>query len=559
MNRTTRVVSLAVMAAMLASILLTGCGATPTAAPEPTKAPPAATKAPAGPTRGGTFTNVSFADAVSLQPLLTQDNASSNYQALMWAALTRLDPKTLDVIGNLYEDKPVFSADGSTMTWKLRKGLKWSDGTPITSADVLFTWQKMMDPKVNFPYRQTYQTAFSDLTAPDESTVVYKMAKPGYCPAISNASLVNGIIPKSVYGTLDINQNDINNKPAVVSGIWKFKEWQKDDHFTASPSYDGFVRGQAYLDSYIYRIVKDNTVNTQLFKTQEVDVATPDPVDWDEVSKLPFAQPVRYVSAIGASWTYIGMNLRIAPLDDKVVRQAIATAVNQKELIDKVRLGFAKPQFSILPTSSWAMAAESDLPKFAFDPAKAKKMLDDAGYKVGANGIRIGKDGKPMKLRIFYNAGNKQREQISIITQQYLKDIGIDSEVIAEEWNAYLDRVNKTRDMDLYVLGWVGGWDPNSTGNIWKSDGGQNSTGYANKDVDKWFDDAANVPGCAQADRKTIYVKIQKQIAEDAPYVFLYTNENLEVYNKRINVNALTGLGVNYQLELWSVNPAAAK
>ncbi|MEW5720702.1 MAG: ABC transporter substrate-binding protein, partial [Chloroflexota bacterium] len=92
--------------------------------------------APSAPLKGGTFIDASFADGVSLQPLITSDNASSNYQALIWASLTRTDPKTLDRVGVLYEDKCDMSADGTKITCKLRKGLKWSDGKPITSADV---------------------------------------------------------------------------------------------------------------------------------------------------------------------------------------------------------------------------------------------------------------------------------------------------------------------------------------------------------------------------------------------------------------------------------------
>lgn len=565
--------TLIVLALLVALVLLAACAAP---APTPVPPPPAATSAPAAtaapaattapvatvaPTaatsaRGGTFIDAVFGDAVSLQPLLTNDSASSSYQALVWAPLTRIDPKTLDTVGVIYEDQPTFSADGSTMTWKIRKGLKWSDGTPITSADVLFTWQKEMDEKVKFPYRKNVQDAFTELTAPDDLTVVYKLKTPGYCPAKNTSGLsVNGIIPKNIYEKLDINQNDINNKPAVTSGYFKFKEWQKDDHFTVGPAYDGYARGQPLLDSWTVRSFKDNTVQTQMFKAQEVDYAAPDATDWDEISKLPFAQPANYYSATGAPWDYIGLNVKRAPFDDKVVRQAISLAVNKQEMIDKITLGHAKPLFSIYPSSSWAAATDKEVPVFNFDPAKAKKMLDDAGYKLGSDGVRLTKDGKPMKYTLYYNAGNKRREQISIITQQYLKDIGIQIDVQAEEWNAYLERVTGTHNVDMYVLGWTGGSDPYSFKNIMSSTGGQNDSQYANPEVDKLFDQAANVPGCKQEDRKKIYIQIQKIISEDQPYLFLFTRENLLVYNKRINLLPMTGLGATYNLEQLSINP----
>ncbi len=527
-----------------------------TKAPEPTKA--AAPTATTGPARGGTFINASFADGVSFNGLLTSDSVSSDYQALMWAGLTRVDPKTLDIVGVMYDGQPQLSADGSKLTWKLRPGLKWSDGKPITSADVVFTWDKMMDEKVKFIYRKSYQDSFSAVKAVDDLTVEYTLKTAGYCPAIVNSGL-SYPLPKHVYESLDINTADVNIKPAVTSGIFKFKEWQKDDHLTVSPAYDGFVRGQGLLDSYTYRILKDNTVQTQMFKTQDVDIAGPDPADWDEMLKLPFAQPVAYYPASGASWTYIGFNLRNPMLADKTLRQAISMAVDRDALIKAIRFGHAKAQYSMLPSSSWAAADEKDLPQFKFDLAKANKTLDDAGYKKGADGIRVGKDGKPLKFRLEYNAGNTQREKIALITQQNLKDIGIATEVNAVEWNAYLDKVNVKFDMDMYVLGWTGGYDPASTKNIWASDGGQNSTGYKNAKVDQLYKEAETVAGCKQADRKSKYVEIQKIIAEDAPYVFLYTNENLFVYNKRINLLPLTGLGATYNLEQLSINPLYKK
>ena len=313
------------------------------------------------------------------------------------------------------------------------------------------------------------------------------------------------------------------------------------------------------MDGYTYRILKDNTVRTQMFKTQDVDVAGPDPADWDEISRLPHAQPVAYYSATGAAWDYIGFNMKNPLLADVVVRQAISAAINKKEMIDKVRLGHAKSQYSMLPSSSWAAADEKELPKFEFDPAKAKKMLDDAGYKVGADGTRVSKDGKPLKFGLFYNAGNKIREQIAIISQQYLKDVGIATAVEAVEWNAYLERVQKTKDMDMFVLGWTGGYDPNTTKNIWGTNRGQNYTGYTDPEVDKLYDQAETVPGCKQVDRKALYVKIQQKIAEAQPYIFLYTTENLVVYNKRINLLPMTGLGVTYDLEKISINPLIKK
>jgi peptide/nickel transport system substrate-binding protein len=554
--------------------LLVAC----TAAPAPTPAPaqpapvgttaPAATQAPsvtqapatkaaeptasAGASTGGIAREASFGDAVSLNPLLTNDSASSNYQAYVWASLTRRNLEGTSWVGDMYEEAPTLSEDGTTLTWKLRPNLKWSDGQPITAHDVEFTWEKMIDPATKFPAVNFYTESFTDVRAVDDMTVEYSLKNPGFCPAIDNSGLP-GPIPKHVYETGDITQNEQNINPSVVSGIWHFKEWQKDDHFSAGPAYADFHRGAAKIDGYTFRVVKDSTVATQLFKTQDIDFLTPDPIDWEEISQLPFVQTFQYYPP-GASWTYIGMNMANPLLSDKLVRQAISTAIDKESMIETIRLGFAKVQHSNITASSWAYT--DDVPKFPYDPERAKQMLAEAGWTPGPDGI-LQKDGQQFKIRLFYNAGNKQREQISIITQQNLRDVGIEAEVIAEEWTAYLTRVTESKDMEMFVLGWTGGGDPYSTGNIWRSDGSQNSVGFNNAEVDELYEQGSVVPGCAQEDRKPIYARIQQIIAEEQPYVFLYTNETLLAVNKRVQVNELTNIGATYFPEEWTVTVQA--
>jgi peptide/nickel transport system substrate-binding protein len=234
------------------------------------------------------------------------------------------------------------------------------------------------------------------------------------------------------------------------------------------------------------------------------------------------------------------------------VRQAISYAIDVQAMVDKIRLGYAKRQFSNIPASSWAYT--DNVPKFDYNPDKAKALLKEAGWTPGPDGI-LQKDGKPFKFRLFFNSGNKQREQIAVITQQYLKDVGISVDIQQEDFTAYLKRIQQTKDFDMFILGWVGGIDPFATGNIWKSEGSQNFIGYKNPEVDQLYDQAAAVPGCKQEDRKPYYEKIQQLIAEDQGYVFLFTNESLVAVNKRIKVNPLTKLGIGYQLELWQLAP----
>jgi peptide/nickel transport system substrate-binding protein len=287
-----------------------------------------------------------------------------------------------------------------------------------------------------------------------------------------------------------------------------------------------------------------------MLKTGEVDQATVQAIDWDEAKRQRNIQTFDYYPAI-ANWTYIGFNLRHEPLKDVRVRQALAHAMDRKKFIEAIRLGHAKPLNSIYASASWAFS--DDVPKYEYDVARAKQLLDAAGWRAPAgdpNGTRA-KDGKPMKLRIFYNAGNKEREQLATIAQQYTKAVGVELEVIAEEWNAYLNRVNKTRDMELYVLAWSTAIEPHGFQNVWITDGGQNATGFSSRQVDELFSKAAAVPGCSQADRKKLYAEIQKLISAEAPYIFMWENEVLSGLNNRLVANKLTKLGYSYRPWEW--------
>jgi len=510
-------------------------------------ASPAQPGAQGEPVKGGTFTVGTFSDAGTMQPLLSQDTTSAAYVALHYdAPLWRRNEDTLDV-DTRYGTAESFqvSADGMTLTFKMKPNVLWSDGRPITAQDYKFTFDKMMDPKVDYPYRSLFRQ-FESFAAPDDRTVVVRL-KEAFCPAIDYTSI--DPIPKHVFESVDINDNPYNQKPVVGSGPWLLQEWRKDSEaiFTAN---EKFYLGRPYIDRYVYRVVKDATVTYSMLKTGEVDQSGIEAVDWEDAKRQPNIQTFNYYP-VGANWTFIGYNMRNDLLKDVRVRQALAHAMDRRKFIDAIRLGHAKPINSIYASASWAYT--DDVPKYEFDVARAKQLLDAAGWRTppnDPNGVRV-KDGKPMRMRIFYNAGNKEREQLATIAQQYAKGVGVELEVIAEEWNAYLNRVTKTRDMELYVLGWSSGIEPHAAQNIWVTDGAQNTSSFSNAQVDELFPRGAAVPGCSQAERKKVYVEIQKLISADPPYIFMWENESLSGLNNRFVPNKMARLGYGYRPWEW--------
>jgi peptide/nickel transport system substrate-binding protein len=525
-------------AAIVSGLLLVACQApappapgapaqpTSPAAPAPNAAQPGPTAAAQGPVKGGTFVDSQNGDAKTMQPLLAQDTGSNAFTGLQYeASLLRTDPRTLEPVPFAAASYAI-SDDKLSITYTLRDDLLWSDGQRITSADYKFTWDKMMDEKVNFPFRKLYQDYFESLTAPDDRTLVFRL-KEVFAPALLYSAI--DAIPKHVFDGQDINDNPYNNAPTVGSGPFLLKQWRKDE-FAEFVANDRFFMGRPNLDRYIIKIIPDTTVEYSQFKTQEVDAVTVQPQDWDEAQKLPFAQPLNYYSA-NASWSYIAMNLRNPVLADKQVRYAITSALDRNAMIQAIRLGHAKPLDGPYASASWAY--EPNVFKLAYDPAHAAQLLDQAGWTMNpSSGVRE-KSGQPLKLRLHYGPpGNKQREQTATIAQQQLKQVGIDVEIFPEDFNAFVDRVSKTHDFDLTVAGWSAGLEPHASRNIWTSDGGQNETGFNDPQVDRLYDQAIRV--YTPADRKPFYSQIQKIIAEAQPYVFLWENESLAAINNRI-------------------------
>jgi peptide/nickel transport system substrate-binding protein len=524
------------------------CGATPTVAPQPTTAPTAAAEATAAPPvapRGGTLTGATAVDAVSLQPLLTFDVYSGWYWSLIYDSLLGNDTNTQEVVGRMAESYSI-SDDGLTLTVKLRRNMLWSDGVPITAADFTFTWDKMMDEKVKYPYRQQLVDTFTSLTAADDFTLAFTL-KGSPCTALNSANFTP--IPKHVFQNLDINNNEFNSRPTVFSGPFKLQEWVKDDHVTFVAN-DLYYRGRPNLDKYIIRVVPNTSVLTALFQTGEIDMVNPQPGDWEMIKALPHTQAFEFEPA-GSVWQYMGFNLDHPFFKDVRVRQALSYALDRKSIIDKVMLGAVKAQYSFLEQASWAYTVDAE--RYDYNPAKAKALLAEAGWTPGADGILV-KDGKPFRIRISYAASMKVREQIATVAQQNFRDVGVAVELQGQEGNALLDRVNRTRDLDMWIMGWSTTTDPaDSINGLFTTIPGGNLFRYTNTTVDRLAGEATSVKGCKREDRKKIYVELQEIIAQDAPCIFLFTSSTTSrvAVTDRIVFGPLARFGFAYAVEKW--------
>jgi peptide/nickel transport system substrate-binding protein len=532
----------------LQSLPASGLGGQPAASPA-AAASPSPQAAAATPKRGGSFTEAVTSDAVSFHPYLTTDTASSSYEGFVYgASLWRYNPQTLQPEADAAKGWTV-SDDRLTYTFKLRDDLKWSDGKPITSADYKFAYDQAIKPENKYPYISNLELIDS-YEAPDPQTLIVKMNEP-IAVGLEAAEAITPL-PKHIWEKLDWTDPTKNPEimaPSVSSGPFKLQEWRKDDHATFVAN-DLYYRGRPHLDSYTVRIVPSQEISFQMLKSGEVDYTSITPDQYADAKAQPNLAMYEYWPA-RAAWSYIGFNLRRPLLQDVNVRHALAESVDRSAIASRIQNNLAQPNYSIFPATSWVH--NPNVPKWEYDPAKARTLLDAAGWKPGADGLRQ-VDGQPLKLKILFGPNtNKTREKVATVLQQWLREVGVDSEIQSLEWGAYLATLKKEPfDYDLYLGAWSATVEPHWMNQIWLEESipDLNAGAYVNKKVEDLFGQA--VKEFDQPKRKELYGQIQQIIAEDSPYIFTTYTMSYEPVNKRIGGVEVNKLGLS-EVETWYV------
>ena len=303
------------------------------------------------------------------------------------------------------------SADGLTWKVKLRDGVKWHDGKPFTADDVKFTLELLVDENFR-SWRRTGHDLVRDLTVVSPTEITWRMEKPfAPYPSILAATF---IVPKHGFeNEADKNTAAFNNAP-VGTGPFKWVERVAGDHITLEANADYFGDGP-YLERVIYKYIPDLTVLYTQFKTGDIDVAglqwiTPD--HYDEAKELEGKTVLVVPGSTVESFTF---NMERPQFKDPAVRQALYHALDKATIIDALYYGLPAPTESYVPQQSFYFNA--DLPKHEFDLEKAKKLLDDAGWVPGGDGIRA-KDGVRLSFSNSTTAGNHIREQVQQFVQQ---------------------------------------------------------------------------------------------------------------------------------------------
>ncbi len=446
-----------------------------------------------------------------INPILSTDTTSSAIEGVIFNGMVKLD-KDLNFVPDLARSWKV-SRNGLVWTFKLRKDVKWHDGAPFTANDVKFTFDTIMNPKVNSVRRGDY---FIDgkpikFRVIDRYTVQAVLPKP-FSPFLASASM--SIIPEHILKGKELDMGPFNKDP-VGTGPFIFVEYKTGDHVLVRRNPDYYL-GAPLLKEILFKIIPDENTSLIALKSGDIDEAGIPAKDFHPIKGVNL---FKYDALL---YSYLGFNLKSPKFSDVRVRRALCYAVNRKQLIGLIFRGYASPAYSPSAPVSWAYS--DDVYKYEYDPEKARQLLKEAGVK-------------DLEFTLLVNQGNKDREKAATILQYQFKKIGVKMNVRVLEWSALLKVINARKDpkdFDAVLIGWSTGVDPDSY-SIWHSSqypGGLNFIGYNNPKVDKLLDDGRRV--ISRSGRKKIYAEMYKEITGDAPYIFLWYPQVLDGVRDRV-------------------------
>ncbi len=432
------------------------------------------------------------------------------------------------------------SEDGTRWRIRLRDDVTWHDGEPFTAEDVKFTIELIQNPDFRAGRRAGHELV-RDIEVVSPTELTWRLETP-YAPYLSILSWTF-IVPRHVLAEMDLNAQAFTRNP-IGTGPYTWVERVSGDHITLAANPDYFGDGP-YTERLVFKYVPDLTVLYTQFKAGDIDYIGLQGITanhYNEAKDLPGRQ----VYAVPAPFIeQIALNLGLPQFQERAVREALYFAMDREAIIDAVYYGLPRPSESYLPRESWAY--NPNLPQQEYDPARSRKILDEAGWLPGGDGIRQ-KNGVRLAFENSTTAGNQVREQAQQVLQQNWRQIGVEMTIRnhppavmwGDKW--MLSQYETT----MVGLNYMIGPDPDAT-NYLHSDSiaaqggaGQNTTQYSNPEVDRLLEEGATTTD--RDERIRIYHKVQEIMRHDLPmlYIFQYTQvegtlAGLEGYQANVN------------------------
>jgi peptide/nickel transport system substrate-binding protein len=471
------------------------------------------------------------AEPDTLNPITASDTYARMINSRVFDSLIERDPDTLEFKPELAHRWEI-SSNHLQYTFYLRNDVKWHDGKKFTADDVVFSFERIMDDKVDAPFLRVYYADVEKVEKLDDYTVRFTYKKP-YFLALSFCGGIS-IVPKHIYNdNQDFNRHEYNRKP-IGMGPYIFKEWKTNKRIV-------LVRNENYwgqkpeIKKIIFKIISDPAVSFQVLKKGELDFTSLQPIQWvKQTTGEKFNQKFNRYKYLTPGYNYIGWNNQHFIFKDKNIRRAMTMLIDREKILEKLKYDLGRSVSG--PFFIEGNQYNQNIKPILFNPKEAIKLLEKAGWIDHDNDGILDKDGKKFEFTFLFPNGSSFSERLSTILKEDLKKLGIIMNLEKMEWAAFLGKIEK-KDFDATSLGWSAGFEGDPY-QVWHSSQaeiarGSNFISYKNKKVDELIEKARIEFN--EEKRNKIYHEIHRLINDDQPYTFLYSSYSLAVVAKRFD------------------------
>ncbi|REJ78525.1 MAG: ABC transporter substrate-binding protein [Acidobacteria bacterium] len=481
----------------------------------------------------------------TLDPIgsITVDANSERIRTLIYNSLVRKNEK-FEYVGDLAESiEP--SEDGLAFTFKLREGVNFQDGKPLSSEDVKYTFDKLFESEgakasaFSITEEGNKVDIITAIETPDERTVVIKIARPEFKNQLLPNLVPIAVIPKDAAVGKD---SGANTNPPIGTGPYKFVSFDTAQNVVELEAFDGYWEGAPNVKQIRLMVLADaNALQAELLSGRVNLAPGASSLPPDSLTDIDDNPSLKVVKVPGSNIQYLWFNTQAEPVNEKAVRQAVAYAVNRERLINDVLAGSATMAYSILPEQSWAYEPGT---RYDHDLEKARSLLDEAGIKdTNGDGLR---EMKPVILKI--SSSSRTVQQYSQVIQNQLKEAGIPLEIESLEPQTMRSQVQGGQFIMTTGI-WVGGnSDPIFLKDLFASSNipvpdrvGLNRGRYENEKVDELLEQAFKERDQQKA--KELYAEAQKIISEEIPLIPLWYPNNIIIASEGVENIAMNASG----------------
>lgn len=451
------------------------------------------------------------------------------------------------------------SEDGRTVTIRLRQGMRWHDGQPVTSADVRFTYDAIMNPKNTVDTRYPYEDYIEAVETPDDDTVIIRFKQPfaGWW------TLFPYVLPRHLLGDLESLDTAEFNRAPVGFGPFKFKEWISGDHITLEKNPD-YWRGEPKVDTIYIKIVPSSEAQMAAIQAGgQVDIGV-----FHSYDEVPVLEKLGTVDVQAIYYAYnefypfnLDPNLGHPAFQDARVRRAVAMSIDREKITQTLLLGLTQPARTFWDGTAYA---NQSIPLIPYDPSAAAALLDEAGWiDHDGDGIRD-KDGVKFSFIHRTTAGRKIREDAQLAVQQMLKDQGIEMIIENVPYDLFFESYANGGPIysgQYHMAGWSDGSfpDPGSAAYYWLCDQiptednpeGGNFQRYCNKELDRLLREQDTTVD--PAERKALFDRIQQLMYDETIFVPMWNDPDLWSVNRRLRNVRIGGWTPFWNAHEWDV------